>query len=221
MLSKRLQIIADLVPKDSNVADIGCDHGYLLIYLKDNHFNGKLLGIDNKKGPLESFRNNLIQKKYENEITIKLSDGLKDIDNSFNTIVIAGMGFDNIKKIVLDSKEKLDNIETFIIDSHTKEPEVRKFFVKLGYKIEEELIIEENAIFYEIIKFVKGNREYSEIEYKFGPILIKDKSDVFKKKWNKKLLKNSEIIKNNNIENIKKNTFEEENKIIQKIINSK
>ena len=221
MLSKRLQIIADLVPKDSNVADIGCDHGYLLIYLKDNHFNGKLLGIDNKKGPLESFRNNLIQKKYENEITIKLSDGLKDIDNSFNTIVIAGMGFDNIKKIVLDSKEKLDNIETFIIDSHTKEPEVRKFFVKLGYKIEEELIIEENAIFYEIIKFVKGNREYSEIEYKFGPILIKDKSDVFKKKWNKKLLKNSEIIKNNNIENIKKNTFEKENKIIKKIINSK
>ena len=221
MLSKRLQIIADLVPKDSNVADIGCDHGYLLIYLKDNHFNGKLLGIDNKKGPLESFRNNLIQKKYENEITIKLSDGLKDIDNSFNTIVIAGMGFDNIKKIVLDSKEKLDNIETFIIDSHTKEPEVRKFFVELGYKIEEELIIEENGIFYEIIKFVKGNKEYSEIEYKFGPILIKDKSDVFKKKWNKKLLKNSEIIKNNNIENIKKNTFEEENKIIQKIINSK
>ena len=221
MLSKRLQIIADLVPKDSNVADIGCDHGYLLIYLKDNHFNGKLLGIDNKKGPLESFRNNLIQKKYENEITIKLSDGLKDIDNSFNTIVIAGMGFDNIKKIVLDSKEKLDNIETFIIDSHTKEPEVRKFFVKLGYKIEEELIIEENAIFYEIIKFVKGNREYSEIEYKFGPILIKEKSDVFKKKWNKKLLKNSEIIKNNNIENIKKNTFEKENKIIKKIINSK
>ena len=221
MLSKRLQIIADLVPKDSNVADIGCDHGYLLIYLKDNHFNGKLLGIDNKKGPLESFRNNLIQKKYENEITIKLSDGLKDIDNSFNTIVIAGMGFDNIKKIVLDSKEKLDNIETFIIDSHTKEPEVRKFFVELGYKIEEELIIEENGIFYEIIKFVKGNKEYSEIEYKFGPILIKDKSDVFKKKWKKKLLKNSEIIKNNNIENIKKNTFEEENKIIQKIINSK
>lgn len=221
MLSKRLQIIADLVPKDSNVADIGCDHGYLLIYLKDNHFNGKLLGIDNKKGPLESFRNNLIQKKYENEITIKLSDGLKDIDNSFNTIVIAGMGFDNIKKIVLDSKEKLDNIETFIIDSHTKEPEVRKFFVKLGYKIEEELIIEENAIFYEIIKFVKGNREYSEIEYKFGPILIKENSDIFKKKWNKKLLKNNEIIKNNNIENIKKNTFEKENKIIKKIINSK
>ncbi len=221
MLSKRLQIIANLVPKDSNVADIGCDHGYLLIYLKDNHFNGKLLGIDNKKGPLESFRNNLIQKKYENKITIKLSDGLKDVDNNFNTIVIAGMGFDNIKKIVLDSKEKLDNIETFIIDSHTKEPEVRKFFVKLGYKIEEESIIEENGIFYEIIKFVKGNKEYSEIEYKFGPILIKEKSDIFKKKWNKKLLKNNEIIKNNNIENTKKYIFEEENKIIQKIINSK
>ena len=65
MLSKRLQIIANLVPSDSNVADVGCDHGYLLIYLKDNHFNGKLLGIDNKKGPIESFRKNLIAKKLK------------------------------------------------------------------------------------------------------------------------------------------------------------
>ena len=221
MLSKRLQIIANLVPKDSNVADIGCDHGYLLIYLKDNHFNGKLLGIDNKKGPLESFKSNLIKKNYQNDIAIKLSDGLKDVNKNFNTIVIAGMGFDNIKKIILNNKEKLDTIDTFIIDSHTKESEVRKFFVNLGYIIEDEIIIEENEIFYEIMKFVKGNGQYSELEYKFGPILLKEKCDIFIKKWNRKLSKNTEILQNNNIEEIKKKTIKEENEIIKKVIISK
>lgn len=221
MLSKRLLTIANLVPKDSNVADIGCDHGYLLIYLKDNHFNGKLIGIDNKKGPLESFKYNLMQKKYENDIAIKLSDGLKDVDRTFNTIVIAGMGFDNIKKIILNNIEKLDCINTFIIDSHTKENDVREFFVKLGYKIDDEKIIEENGIFYEIIKFVKGTKEYSKFEYKFGPILIKEKSEIFFKKWNKKLLKNEEIINNNKIENIKKNILIEENNTIKEVLKSK
>lgn len=62
MLSKRLLTIANLVPKDSNVVDIGCDHGYLLIYLKDIGFNGKLLGVDNKVGPINSFKENLKKK---------------------------------------------------------------------------------------------------------------------------------------------------------------
>ena len=218
MLSKRLQIIANLVPSDSNVADVGCDHGYLLIYLKDNHFNGKLLGIDNKKGPIESFKKNLIAKKYEDKIDIKLSSGLMDVDSNFNTIVIAGMGYDNIKKIIIDSLNKLDFIDTFIIDSHTKEEEVRRFFVSLNYLIENEVIVNENDIFYEIIKFKKGRAKYSDIEYKFGPILLKEKSDIFIKKWEQKYLKNIELIKEKNINNYKRKNLELENVVIKKVI---
>lgn len=219
MLSKRLQIIANLVPKDSNVADIGCDHGYLLIHLKDNQFRGKLLGIDNKKGPLESLKKNLSKKNYQDQIAIKLSNGLIDIDECYDTIVIAGMGYDNIKKIVLDSINKLDNIETFIIDSHTKEEEVRRFFVNLGYLIEHEVIVYENNIFYEIIVFKKGKTKYLDIDYKFGPILLEDKSDIFIKKWSKKYLKNKEIIEQDNVNKDKKEKLEKENEIIKKVIN--
>ncbi len=218
MLSKRLQIIANLVPNDSNVADIGCDHGYLLIYLKDNHFNGKLLGIDNKKGPIESFKKNLVTKSYEDKIDVKLSNGLVDVDSTFNTIVIAGMGYDNIKKIVTDSINKLEYVDTFIIDSHTKEEKVRRFFVSLNYLIENEVIINENDIFYEIIKFKKGFAKYSDDEYMFGPILLKEKSAIFIEKWEQKYLKNKNIINQKNIEDCKKRKLQSENEKIRKVI---
>lgn len=219
MLSNRLKIIASFVPHDSNVADIGCDHGYLLISLKDNHFKGKLLGIDNKKGPLETFRRNLILHGYQNSIAMKLSDGLKDVDNNFNTIVIAGMGFDSIKRILLKNVKKLDNIDYFIIDSHTKEDEIRKLFVGLGYFIDKEAIISENNIYYEIIRFAKGNKEYSDIEYKFGPILKEEKTKIFISKWSEKLRRNNELISMENIDEKRRKKLIEENDFIYKVIN--
>ena len=35
-LSERLLMIANIVPKGVNLADIGADHGYLIKYLKKN-----------------------------------------------------------------------------------------------------------------------------------------------------------------------------------------
>jgi tRNA (adenine22-N1)-methyltransferase len=183
MLSKRLLTIANLVPKDSNVVDIGCDHGHLLIYLKDIGFNGKLLGVDNKVGPINSFKENLKKKRYEKIIKYSLSCGLEDVDSTYNTVVIAGMGFDNIKKIISEDINKLYFIDTFIVDSHTKEEETRKFFVSLGYLIEQEVILKEDGIFYEIVKFKKGHKKYSKNDFMFGPELLKERNQIFNEKW--------------------------------------
>ena len=39
MITKRLKTIADLIPKDSSVIDIGTDHAYLPIYLYQNNIS--------------------------------------------------------------------------------------------------------------------------------------------------------------------------------------
>mgnify|MGYP002520869044 CR=1 FL=1 len=216
MLSERLKKIALLIPKDSNVADIGCDHGYLLIYLKDSGFAGKLLGVENKIGPLTSFRNNLKSKGYLDSIKYSLSDGLKDVDETYDTVVIAGMGYDSIKKIVDDSLEKIGHIKSFIIDSHTKEYEIRKLFTKLGYMIDSELILKEKGIFYEIIRFVRGNSNYNEMELHFGPLLMKEKSQIFLEKWQNKYENNKKIITKIN-DNKKVSKLTEDCKLIAKL----
>ena len=38
MLNQKLKVIANLINPQDKVIDIGCDHAYLAIYLKENNF---------------------------------------------------------------------------------------------------------------------------------------------------------------------------------------
>ena len=51
-ISKRLEAISSLVPINTNIIDVGCDHAYLDIYLTLNNSN-KCLATDINKNALK------------------------------------------------------------------------------------------------------------------------------------------------------------------------
>lgn len=177
MLSKRLSIIYSFIDEGSSVVDVGCDHGYLLIELAKNNKSTNLLGVENKLGPFSTLKKNIKLNKLDGKINTSLSDGISNVDSSFNTLVIAGMGSDNIVGIIERNKDKLSLFNTIIIDSHTETEKIRRYFVEKYYKISNEKIIKDNKIVYEIIKFVKGKANYSDLEFKYGPIILNNKND--------------------------------------------
>ncbi|MDY3761803.1 MAG: class I SAM-dependent methyltransferase [Candidatus Onthovivens sp.] len=177
MLSKRLSIIYSFIDEGSSVVDVGCDHGYLLIELAKNNKSTNLLGVENKLGPFSTLKKNIKLNKLDGKINTSLSDGISNVDSSFDTLVIAGMGSDNIVGIIERNKDKLSLFNTIIIDSHTETEKIRRYFVKKYYKISNEKIIKDNKIVYEIIKFVKGKANYSDLEFKYGPIILNNKND--------------------------------------------
>ena len=177
MLSKRLSIIYSFIDEGSSVVDVGCDHGYLLIELAKNNKSTNLLGVENKLGPFSTLKKNIKLNNLDGKINTSLSDGISDVDSSFDTLVIAGMGSDNIVGIIERNKDKLSLFNTIIIDSHTETEKIRRYFVKKYYKISNEKIIKDNKIVYEIIKFVKGKANYSDLEFKYGPIILNNKND--------------------------------------------
>lgn len=193
-LSKRLKLILEMVPS-SVTADIGSDHGKLMIALVENGIISKGYAVENKEGPFERLRNNLTVHGVINKVTPIFSDGIKDLPSDVSTVVIAGMGGLNIVNILKSHQEKLKYVQTIIIDAHNAVPLARKEISELGYTIADENIVKEDDIFYEIIKFVKADKAIiSDEDLEFGPILRQQKSATFKEKYKNRLFEINNIL---------------------------
>ena len=198
-LSKRLKIIHDMVP-NSVVADIGSDHGKLMIALVQSGKVSKGFAVENKEGPFERLRSNLIRYHVNDKITPLFSDGIKDITRDVGTIVIAGMGGQTIVNILKAHPEKLVSVQTIIIDAHTAVPMARKEICQMGFAIADEQIVKEDDIFYEIIKFIKADQAIiSDEDLEFGPILRQQKSATFKEKYQNRISEINNIIARGNL----------------------
>ena len=186
-LSLRLQTIHDLLPKGV-IADIGSDHGKLMIALFKSGKLSKGYAIENKKGPYNRLVNAIEKEGLIDDIVPLLSDGIEDIPHDVNHLVLAGMGGDLIVDILKKHPEKLKNIETIVVDPHGAIKKVREEISNMGYAIAEEKMIKEDDKFYEIIKFIRADIAfYSSEDLEFGPILRSEKSATFKEKYTQRI----------------------------------
>lgn len=216
-LSKRLKTVADLVlSKESNkIIDVGCDHALLDIYLIQNNENLKVVASDNKKAPLENARKNIEKYSFLNKIELKLEDGINNIDDEIDTIVISGMGKETIIDIL--KKGNLNNIKRLIISSNNKFEEIRKDITSLGFIINDEKIVYEEDKYYVIIEFIKGNKKYTKKELYFGPILLKKKDKEFYNYYGYIKNKKISILKSIPEDNKNKKKIEKEIEILKEI----
>ena len=203
-ISKRIQKIIEYIDINDKVADIGCDHGYLCLGCIEKGITF-VQNIDNKIGPLNTAKFNL--QDYNNgNIIFTLCDGLSQLDERVDTVVISGMGGDLITQIINNDFDKAKNLKKIIIVAHSKVVFLRENLTKYFEIIDEDLI-EDNDKIYEIIVFnPKCQKDYSEEELLFGPILKNKKSELFIKKLNKRLQEVNKILESSNAELLKLKT---------------
>lgn len=194
-LSKRLKTIAEFVEDRDKIIDIGCDHALLDIYLYQNKKKIKIIASDIHEGAIKSAQRNIKKYDLEEKIKLRQGDGLEVIKrkNEINTVILSGMGFYTIKKI-LSNEEKLSSIEKIIIQSNTDIVKLRKFVLKLGFKIDNEKLVKDKDIIYTVIKFIRGKEKYSYDEIYLGPKLVENKDELFYEYYEKKLLKYENLL---------------------------
>ena len=186
-INNRLKTIGDLVPLSSYPLDIGCDHALLSIYLVKEKGLSKVVASDNKSGPLKKAKENVDFYKVSGKVKLVKKEGLDSYTEGIDTITISGMGGLNINKILDDNRKYLKNINTIILSPNNYSLAVKRNLTKLGYHIENETLVKEKNIIYEILVFKKGRKYYSYKKLFLGPILM-TKQDNLTKEYYQNLL---------------------------------
>lgn len=188
-LSKRLHTVASFIPKDSILADIGSDHAYLPCYAVHAGIVQKAIAGEVADGPWSSAHNQVLEKGFEQKISVRKGDGLDVLSpNEATCITIAGMGGTLISNILDRGTDKLEGVQRLVLQPNIQAINIRKWLLKHSWQLVNEVIIEEDGKIYEILVAEKGDPEapYSEKKDRqllLGPFLEKECNEVFRKKW--------------------------------------
>ena len=163
MLSKRLLTVATLVKPNAKVLDVGTDHAYLPIYLREMNICKKVIASDISQGALAIAKKN-IEKFQTTDIKLVLSDGLDKIKDDYDTLIICGMGTKTIIHI-LEGKKLPDQI---ILSSNNNLYELRIYMNSIGYKIDQEVVVFDKGKYYDIISYQKGKEYLSKTKLLYG-----------------------------------------------------
>ena len=115
-LSERLTAIAEMVTEGNRLVDVGCDHGYLPVYLMLQHKIPRAIATDVGKGPLTRAQEHIAQYHMEAYIETRLCNGLSEIrSGEGDTLVIAGMGGPLMERIISEGRHALPGFQELIL----------------------------------------------------------------------------------------------------------
>lgn len=182
-LSNRLLRVALNVTPGYRVADVGTDHGYVPIYLMENGMAAHVIAMDINAGPLERAEAHIKENNLKDCIETRRSDGFSSLrKDEADIAVIAGMGGELIKSILEQGRDVVRGFRELVLSPHSEIDVVRRFLHEIGFRIVKEEMLIDDGKFYTIIKAVKGNdRNYTDVEYRYGALLIENKDEILHK----------------------------------------
>jgi tRNA (adenine22-N1)-methyltransferase len=148
-LSPRLQSVARLVPQGARLADVGTDHAYLPVYLIQRGVIERAIASDLRPGPLERARATLERYGMEENITLRLCDGLAGIQpEEVDAVTIAGMGGETISAILQAAPWCRQGECSLILQPMSAQEDLRRWLGENGYAIEREVLSREGTTIY-------------------------------------------------------------------------
>ncbi len=158
-LSKRLTAVAGMVTKGNIVCDVGCDHGYVSLYLVQNKISPHVIAMDIRKGPLSHAKQHISMYGLDDYIETRLSDGMEKLaPKEAETLILAGMGGRLMEEIITKEFEKAYDLKELILQPQSEIPGFRKFLRDKGFEIVDEDMVYEEGKFYPLMRVVPCGR---------------------------------------------------------------
>lgn len=210
-LSKRLRAVAGLVPPMKRVADIGCDHGYMSIFLLREGIAERVIAMDVNAGPLGRAWENIEKYGYADRIETRLSDGADALfPGEAEVLLLSGMGGKLTLSILKRAIERLGAL-TFVLQPQSEIALVRRTLFAWGYETADEDFVTEDGKCYPMMRMEPGRdlRKRGVIltsevipesespytkEERFGPVLLGRRPAEFVAYLEKERKKTKELI---------------------------
>ncbi|MBQ7705834.1 MAG: SAM-dependent methyltransferase [Selenomonadaceae bacterium] len=188
MIDSRIKAVLNFVEKNSRVADIGADHGYLSIELVKSGRASFVIASDKNSGPLDAAKKNISAAGLSDFIEVRLGDGLKVLrEGEVETICIAGMGGALIVEILSDSPEILKSVQQLILQPMNATEKLLEWLKNNDRYIADIDLAEVGGIIYEIISAAKNPARVS-------AVMKKEKSPLLKKFTAQKISKLQKVL---------------------------
>lgn len=192
MLSERLKAVAGMVTVGNRVCDVGCDHGFVPIYLVQQGKSPRVLAMDLREGPLRAAREHVAAYGLDGQIETRLSDGLHNYNiGEADTLICAGMGGGLMQRILAQESKKAASFQELILQPQSEIEQFRRFLRENGYRILDEEILLDEGKFYQVIRAVPGMKECEaagvseernelcKLKDRYGPVLLQKRTPVF------------------------------------------
>ena len=174
-LSPRLQACCSLVAPGSRIADVGCDHGYLSIWLLKNGIARSAIAADINQHPLQSARRNAEKYGVGDKVEFCLSDGVSAVPRDFDTLVCAGVGADTMVSILSAAPWLQTGRYRLILQCQSKTPVLRRYLSENGWRIAREEVLRDGRFLYTVMAI---DREPAEAltpgQWHFSPALLEN-----------------------------------------------
>ncbi len=156
-LTPRLLAAAELVEPGERVADVGTDHGYLPVWLRQRGRSPRVIASDLRPDPLASARASAARFGVTG-IDFRLCPGLEGIGpGEVDTVVIAGMSGETMAGILADAAWDWEG-KKLILQPMTKRPELLSWLYENGLRVSrEELVAEQEKLYW--VLCVRAGRE--------------------------------------------------------------
>jgi len=189
-LSMRLERVAAHVPNGARLADIGSDHAYLPVALVRRGVIDAALAGEVATTPFQAAERTVRDNGLEQQITVRLADGLAAIEarDGITAISLCGMGGETIRDILDSGQAYLSGRERLILQPNGGEHPLRHWLMQNGYTILSEELLRETRFYYEIIVADRAPPvSYRAEQLYFGPVQMQARSPLFLAKWQRML----------------------------------
>ena len=178
-LSSRLKACSNLVLPGARIADIGCDHGYLSIYLLLRNIAVSAIAADINQMPLDSAFHNAHKYGVADKISFYLSDGVANIPRDFDTLICAGMGADTMISILSAAPWLKNKQYRLILQCQSRRPMLRKYLYENGFSILSETLAADGKFIYPVMEVMYVPAEPLTLGgYYITPALLASKSPL-------------------------------------------